>query len=282
MKIFRFNSAVPFQYNMSGKFSSPNPEWIHLTRRLYDFELFVVSDGVLYIADEEAEYVIEKGSYLLMPPTVKQYGYRSGDCSFYWMHFSPAVPYEVFYSERQTPEQDTLSVTVPLFGKLQSLERMVILLKQLQDSDKRYGMRSLNNFTVGVILAELSAQSFVARKYNNADNSPQLYNDIMEYIALNIYSDLKVADVADYFGYNEKYLTTYFKKWANVSMKQFMIQKKMEYAKAELGETNHSVSQIGYTLGYSDPHNFSNAFKKETGLTPSEYRDSYTKRQLNQ
>jgi len=282
MKIFRFNSAVPFQYNMSGKFKSPNPEWIHLTRQLYDFELFVVTDGVLYIADNETEYVIEKGSYLLMPPTAKQYGYRSGACSFYWLHFSPAVPYDTLYSERQSTEQDTLSVSVPLSGKLQSLERMVILMKQLQDSDKRYGMRSLNNFTTGVILAEISAQSFVARKYNNADNSPQLYNDITEYIALNIYSDLKVADVADYFGYNEKYLTTYFKKWAKVSMKQFMIQKKMEYAKAELAETNHSVSQIGYTLGYSDPHNFSNAFKKETGLTPSEYRDSYAKRKLNQ
>lgn len=282
MKIFRFNSAIPFQYNMSGKFKSPNPEWIHLTRRLYDFELFVVTDGVLYIADDEREYVIEKGSYLLMSPTMKQYGYRSGACSFYWMHFSPAVPYETLYSERQTTEQDALSLSVPLSGKLQSLERMVILMKQLQDSDKRYGMRSLNNFTAGVILAELSAQSFVARKYSNADNSPQLYNDICEFIALNIYNDLKVADVADYFGYNEKYLTTYFKKWAKVSMKQFMIQRKMEYAKAELTETNHSVAQIGYTLGYSDPHNFSNAFKKETGLTPSEYRDSYAKRQLNQ
>lgn len=282
MKIFKFNSSVPFQYNMSGKFTAPNPEWIHLTRRLYDFELFVVTDGVLYIADNETEYVIEKGSYLLMPPTAKQYGYRSGACSFYWLHFSPAVPYDTLYSERQSTEQDTLSVSVPLSCKLQSLERMVILMKQLQDSDKRYGMRSLNNFTTGVILAELSAQSFVARKYNNADNSPQLYNDITEYIALNIYSDLKVSDVADYFGYNEKYLTTYFKKWAKVSMKQFMIQKKMEHAKAELGETNHSVSQIGYTLGYSDPHNFSNAFKKETGLTPSEYRDSYAKRKLNQ
>ena len=282
MKIFKFNSAAPFQYNISGKFTSPNPEWIHLTRRLYDFELFVMTDGVLYIAEEETEYAIEKGNYLLMPPNEKQHGYKSGACSFYWLHFSPTVAYDILYSERQTMEQDSLSVSVPLYGKLQSLERMVILMKQLQDSDKRYGMRSLNNFTTGVILAELSAQSFVARKYSNADNSPQLYNDISEYITLNIYSDLKVADVADYFGYNEKYLTTYFKKWAKVSMKQFMIQKKMEYAKAELGETNHSVSQIGYTLGYSDPHNFSNAFKKETGLTPSEYRDSYAKRRLNQ
>ena len=282
MKIFKFNSSVPFQYNMSGKFKAPNQEWIHLTRRLFDFELFVVTDGVLYIADDETEYAVEKGNYLLMPPTEKQHGYKSGACSFYWMHFSPVVPYEVLYSERQGTEPDVLSVSVPLSGKLQSLERMVILMKQLQDSDKRYGMRSLNNFTTGVILAEISAQSFVSRKYSNADNSPQLYNDISEYIALNIYNDLKVSDVADYFGYNEKYLTTYFKKWAKVSMKQFMIQKKMEYAKAELGETNHSVSQIGYTLGYSDPHNFSNAFKKETGLTPSEYRDSYAKRKLNQ
>jgi len=281
MKILKFNAATPFQYNVAGKFTPPNSEWMHLTRRLYDFELFVVTEGTLYIADEETEYVIEKGHYLLMPPTYKQHGYRSGLCTFYWMHFAPTTPYDVMDSEGQEVEHDSVSMAIPLYGKLQSVERMVILMKQLQDSDKRYGMRCLNNYITSAILSELSAQSFIDRKYNNSDSSPQLYNDIVEYISLNICSDLKVTDIADYFGYNEKYLTTYFKKWSKISMKQFMIQVKMEHAKAELGETNHSISQIGYNIGYSDPHNFTNAFKKVTGLTPRDYRDSYSKRRLN-
>lgn len=281
MKVIRFNSALPFQYNFAGKFTAPGSEWMHLTRQLLDFELFVVTDGVLYIAENEVEYAVKKGEYLLMPPTSKQHGYRAGGCSFYWLHFVPASAYEMVEVDSVAASQDKASLTVPVYGELQSFERMVVLMKQLQDSERRYGMSSLNNFSTSVILAELSAQSSIYRKYDNADNSSQLYNDIVDYVTLNICTNLKVSDIADYFGYNEKYLTTYFKKWSKVSIKQFILQTKMENAKAQLSETNHSVSQIGYNIGYSDPHNFTNAFKKVTGLTPSDYRESYTKRRLN-
>ncbi len=281
MKVIKFNSALPFQYNFAGRFTAPGNEWMHLTRQLFDFELFVVTDGVLYIAENETEYAVKKGEYLLMPPTPKQHGYRAGGCSFYWLHFYPSSAYELLEVENAGTAQDTMSLIVPVYGELQSFERMVVLMKQLQDSERRYGMRSLNNFSTSVILAELSAQASIYRKYANSDNSSQLYNDIADYIRLNVCANLKVADVADYFGYNEKYLTTYFKKWSKVSIKQFILQTKMESAKAQLSETNHSISQIGYNIGYSDPHNFTNAFKKVTGLTPSDYRDSYTKRRAN-
>lgn len=282
MKTVRLDLSRPLQYNLAGKFTSPNEEWIHLTRRLDDFELFVVTEGILYIADTEEEYVIEEGNYLLMPPTLKQHGCKAGACSFYWLHFSVSETNDRAEEACAEADRELSVITIPLHGNVRSMERMVILMKQLQDSDKRYGMRCLNNSMTSVILAELCAQNSAERKYNQAENSPQLYNDIVEYLNLNVYSDLKVTDVAEYFGYNEKYLTTYFKKWAKVSMKQYMLQLKMEHAKAELTATNHGVSQIGYALGYSDSHNFTNAFKKVVGLTPREYRDSYAKRRINQ
>lgn len=282
MKLFKFNSATPFQYNFAGKFTAPNSEWMHLTRQLFDFELFVVTDGILYISENDTEHAVKKGQYLLMPPLVWQHGYKSSDCSFYWLHFAPTSSYDVLDGDSVTGELDSISITLPASGELQSYERMVVLMKQLQDSERRYGMKCLNNFNTSVILSELSAQSFILRKYNNSGNSSQLYNDIVDYITLNICSNLRVTDIADYFGYNEKYLTTYFKKWSKVSIKQFILQTKMEHAKAELSETNHSISQIGYNIGYADPHNFTNAFKKVTGLTPSDFRDSYSKRRLYQ
>ena len=282
MKVFKFNSATPFQYNFAGKFTAPNAEWMHLTRQLFDFELFVVTKGVLYISGNDKEYVLEKGQYLLMPPFTWQHGYKSSDCSFYWLHFAPSSSYDVIETDTVGNEPDSISITIPEHGTLQSYERMVVLMKQLQDSERRYGIKCLNNFNTSVILAELGAQCFSRQRYNHSDNSSQLYNDIADYITLNICSNLKVSDIADYFGYNEKYLTTYFKKWSKVSIKQFILQTKMEHAKAELSETNHSISQIGYNIGYADPHNFTNAFKKVTGLTPSDFRDSYSKRRLYQ
>jgi len=280
MKTYKFSSTIPLQHNWSGKFEAPNSEWMHLTRQLFDFELFVVTQGTLYIADGEEEFTVDKGQYLLMAPTPKQHGYRSSDCTFYWLHFGVPYAHDALETKTQPVEPDSVSITLPCFGTLTSLQRIVVLMKQLQDSDRRYGMRSLNNHLTSVILSEISAQNFISKKYDNTGSDSQLYNDIIDYIRLNVCANLKVSDVADYFGYNEKYLTTYFRKWSNASIKQFIIQTKMEQAKAELTDTNHSISQIGYNIGYHDPHNFTNAFKKVTGLTPSEYRESYSKRRL--
>lgn len=280
MNIFRFNSAAPLQYKWSGKFKAPSEEWIHLTRHLVDFELIVVTEGVLYIANHEKEYVVEKGQYLLMSPTVHQHGSRSSDCTFYWMHFVTTTPYDTLQAENYEAKADAVSITIPEYGILESMERIIILMKQLQDSDRRYGMDSLNNFLTSAILAEISAQSCIHDKYYHSADGNQLFNDMVDYINWHISESLKVADVAEYFGYNEKYLSTLFRKWAKVSLKQYILQEKMERAKAELTDTNHSISQIGYSIGYNDPHNFASAFKKVTGLTPSEFRESYSKRRL--
>jgi AraC-like DNA-binding protein len=52
---------------------------------------------------------------------------------------------------------------------------------------------------------------------------------------------------------------------------------RVRYQRAcELLRDGHlSVSQIAYTLGYSDLANFSRSFKKACGLSPSAYQDQY-------
>lgn len=109
----------------------------------------------------------------------------------------------------------------------------------------------------------------------------QLYDDICDYINLHISENIKVSEIADYFGYNKKYLPSFFRKHSGITVKQYILQTKMEYAKAELSDTNHSISQVAYNIGFNDVHNFSIAFKKITGLSPSDYRNSYSKRNLN-
>jgi transcriptional regulator GlxA family with amidase domain len=56
----------------------------------------------------------------------------------------------------------------------------------------------------------------------------------------------------------------------------------MELAKTALSETTGPISQIAFSLGFSDAHNFSNAFHEITGLSPSEYRASYNKHNVFQ
>lgn len=284
MLIFDFDIRKSFTYHWCGKFQSPTPEWMHLTRRLIDFELMLVTEGTLYIASNEKKYTVKKGEYILMKPTDLQYGHQASDCSFYWLHFTyndncndPLI----MKGYDENIRSDFNHLLIPEKGPLSLAERIIILMKQLQDSARRYGDTSLNQYLTSAILSELSNQSQLFRRHGDMRNQHQLYNDICDYITLHISENIKVSELASYFGYNKKYLPSFFRKHAGITVKQYILQTKMDFAKAELCDTNHSISQVAYNIGFNDVHNFSIAFKKITGLSPSNYRNSYSKRNLN-
>ncbi len=276
MKLINLQENPSISYHWCGKFESPSPEWMHLTRDLTDFELFIMTEGTLYIANSLKQHVVQKGEFLLMHPGSMQYGYKQSSCSFYWLHF--AIPREEYRLETACQPEDHRLV-IPEKGKTPFPDRIIVLMKQLQDSDKLYHNSRLNDALTGAIFHELYSQgTFV--KENAVNRQKQIYNDITDFIIYHACENIRVSEIAAYFGYNEKYLSTFFKKQAGISLKQFMLQAKMDVAKAELTDTNHTILQIAYNVGFSDAHNFTNSFKKVTGLTPSAYRNSYAKRAL--
>lgn len=279
--ILCFDPTFDFTYHWCGKFTSPNKDWIHMTRGREDYELMVVTEGTLFIGDHENEYVVRKGEYLLMPPTPYQHGTKSGDCHFYWLHFGYHKEQQDHLALSDVTECPTAFLHIPVTGPLASVERIIILMKQLQDSDKRYKEAALNCYLCSAVLGELHAQNnHLFQKEQQLKD--QLYHDILDYISWHIQENLRVSEIAAQFGYNEKYLTTFFKKHAGITLKQQILQTKAEVAKSALSETTHPISQIAYSLGFSDAHNFSNAFRKTTGLSPSEYRASYNKHNVFQ
>ncbi len=285
MEYLNFNSKNNFNFHWSGKFEATHPEWIHLTRFLADYELIVVIEGTLYIGDSKNSYEVKKGEALLMSPDSKQHGYRPSNCSFYWMHFgynndqndAPLLNESEYIKSNIDFDNN---IILPIHLELPAMDRIIVLMKQLQDSDKRYHDSNLNSALSLSVLCEISNQANTKQRYSSPSRQEQVYNDIVDYISWHICENIRVSDIADYFGYNEKYLSTFFRKFSGNSLKQYILQAKMDHAKASLSDSNHSISQIAYNIGYSDPHNFSNAFKKVTGLTPSEYRTSFSKRLL--
>ena len=55
----------------------------------------------------------------------------------------------------------------------------------------------------------------------------------------------------------------------------------MEHAKALLADGNSTIAEITDLCGFNDSHTFMRAFKKATGFTPSEYRNTYASRLTN-
>lgn len=280
-KGYVFHLNEPIHYYWSGKFVGNDKNWKHMERVLKDFELIVMEKGTLYIEDEWERYEIHEGEYLLMEPTACQRGYQSSKCSFYWMHFSIDRFEEVSVDGkfpltdlRREPPGNT-EVVIERQGKLTSDQRIIILLKQLQDTELRYMDKDFCSFLSTGILYELSHQQ---RNPKNDEKEKNLVEQVSEYIVEHFHEELHVGQIAASFGYNEKYFSTAFRKKAGVGLKRFIDLKKMERAKYLLLNTNAWVVEIAETLGYQNVQNFYHIFRRETNCTPTEFRTIYGKK----
>ena len=54
----------------------------------------------------------------------------------------------------------------------------------------------------------------------------------------------------------------------------FLRRLRMERAQALIREGGRTMAEISYSVGFNDPHYFSKVFKQQTGMTPTEYRNS--------
>ncbi len=294
MNIYEFQIEKPFSFNLTGKFEAPDENWIHMTRELIDFELILMTEGVLHIGANEKTYTVHPGEYLLLCPPCHQYGVLPSRCDFYWTHFTynggqnnpvchtagTAASPNLRPDSEASPSGGA-RILLPETATVPRPERLIVLLKQLQDCDRKYRNKYQNAYTLTAILCELYSQLYLSKEHISVRGEHlQLYTDIIDYISWRIHENIRVREIAAHFGYNEKYISTFFKKACGVSLKAYIQNQKIELAKAMLTDTNLPIAQIGYSIGFSDNHNFSSAFRKITGQSPTEYRNAYAERQM--
>lgn len=283
MNILCLPAKQLFHYILTGKFKAPSPEWKHQNFQLLDYELIVMTEGVLYLNYNNENFIVKSGEYLLLPPSSSwRQGFKPAYCSFYWLHFttqSGELP-PVLTQDTVLPPPDQY-FTIPQSGTIPKPERVVILMKQLQDIVKsKYPAFALDAMSTS-ILAELFGQlMLVPPVESNTENQKQIYNDIIDYIKANISKNIKISEIAAVFGYNEKYISHRFAEICGIPLKQYILKTKMERANYMLTDTNKSITEIARELGFPDSHNFSRTYKKITGLSPSEYRNTFSKRLL--
>lgn len=280
MKYVFFSLEKPLKYHQTGKFQAPSQEWKHLQRILTDYELIVVTEGTAYIQLEGTQYSISPGEFLLCAPALRQFGFRTSCCVFYWLHFNsekPTISGESNCFPSDVPEKQ---LCIPLIGKVPNLEKLIVLLKHLQDDARSYGNEIQEDYLCTSVLCELYCQFQSNRNGELALRQKQIFYDIKDYVKWNSSTDLRVAEVAVHFGYNKRYLSSLFRTAAGISLKEYITQQKLEEAKYLLCDTNDTVTSIAGKLGYSDSHHFMKVFKVNTGLTPSQYRNAYAGRLL--
>jgi two-component system response regulator YesN len=85
-------------------------------------------------------------------------------------------------------------------------------------------------------------------------------------------SDLSLNEVAAQANLSASHFSVVFSQETGQTFKEYLTEIRINKAKELLRMTSLRAADIAYQVGYNDPHYFSSVFKKNTGLSPIEFR----------
>jgi AraC family transcriptional regulator len=121
----------------------------------------------------------------------------------------------------------------------------------------------------------------LARNYGVTDEdsrgaSPSLpgfkLRQITDWMAEHAAEELSLDRLAAQAGLSKFHFQRLFKAATGVSPSRYHINLRLNEARRLLRETKMSVVDVALEVGYADPSNFARLFRRENGLSPSEYR----------
>lgn len=143
---------------------------------------------------------------------------------------------------------------------------------------------NIDQYSQNVIISQLELLLVYSDRYYNRQfiTRKNINNDILSNfeMILNSYfeHDTLLSTPINYFSeqlnVSSKYLSDVLKSLTGLTTQQYFHEKLIEKAKVLLTTTNLSISEIAYQLSFEYPQSFHKLFKKKTGFSPLEYRNS--------
>jgi AraC family transcriptional regulator len=95
----------------------------------------------------------------------------------------------------------------------------------------------------------------------------------LEYIDNNLREDVSIADVAQMLSISPGHFAHAFRQTTGLSPHRFLLERRLEHAKALLRDTDLPITEIAHRIGCASHSHFSVLFRRATGQTPRDYRN---------
>ncbi len=120
-----------------------------------------------------------------------------------------------------------------------------------------------------------SKQWFWQNPFGATKEEYQIIFDVKDVIDQEYCNQLKSSDLTALITENGLSAQTLVKERIGLSVKSMLGKKRLVEGKKRLAFTNKSVKEVSYEIGFNDPAYFNRVFSKNTGLTPSEFRNNF-------
>ena len=232
-----------------------------IIRDHYVLHYIINGTGKLYL--DHKEYTIKAHEAFLMPPNLLCYYEASAEdpWNYIWIHIDGSRVPE--YLKRAGIDKHQ-----PIFHCSQDSTTMKMLLLDISSNYTRElycigKLYELFEFIINNSDTKIKLEQDARQKYVNI---------ILDFIRLKYNEPISIEALSGACGLERSYMTRLFKAAVGHTPQEYVIHYRVYVARKLLGETDWSIRNIAYAVGYGDCFAFSKAFKRVCGIAPSLYR----------
>lgn len=236
------------------------------------WELTYVDKGTMYnVIGETQEYSLRQGELMLFAP---------GQWHRQYADESVSVCYMTITFDMQLGEPELLSGKV--FQSDYEIKGLLEKIMQEKETHPIYSYDLILCYLKEILIRLLRAQK-LEHIIHKADTEMKhtiesdIITDVVQYVKNNLDKKLTVSEIAKTIPVSSSYLSTLFRKNTGKHLVEYISAEKMKRAKEYMREGKYTFTQISEMLGFNSIHYFSKLFKKQFGITPSEYSNSIKK-----
>ncbi len=229
-----------------------------------DWTIYIVISGAFRCKFDGKEDIIQKGDLYFIPPFI----------NFERRVIEPITVHFIRFrlSDTEVPPFDLPlgKITLSDTSRLQSTLQMMSGLSKIPYTDQN---RYMCHLLCDILFQYYYESNHLFHSSSNI-NDP-LVTDVLQYLKENYPKKLNMKEIAAEFGISPSGLILKFRKSTGILPMRHLINIRIKNAKQLLVDTSLPLSEIAEKTGFENVYYFSTAFKKEVGLSPSEYRKTY-------
>lgn len=277
------------------------PPRMHYSRYLTEHVMYVVINGELKLMVNEEPVVLKQGDVYIFCEGDLQEALESSFCEYYYVHFRSDTFREkeldeTEYSDLINKKRDRclradafsgrcyefLNVFVKQKTHLQPGELFDSIKNIMQENiittDSKYPEKRLAvSNALSTVLAKLESGSIGTLKSNkpNTRKGCDTARAIAEYIEQHYAEPITGKILERKFFLTYDYANSVFSQIMGCTINKYCNIVRIQHAKAKMRATNMTVKEVAMETGFENEHYFSRLFKKNEGISPSDYKRKF-------
>jgi len=231
-------------------------QWDNRHEHIGYHRLYFLTEGeaTIYLIDRTVK--LKPGYVYFIPAHSVKKSHIDGVMNKYYLHFQTDIPSLSLYRYiSKTYSVRSNEMTEPLF-------KTVVENYAKGDITSRFKVQGAMNLLLADFLAELSVKSPVLKRFE----------EVIAYIDENYMAKISLSDLADLMNLSTAYFANFFKSTFNISPKQYLLNKRLTEGQRLLLQTDMTVKEIAFAVGFENENYFSEYFTQKVGISPKGFR----------